>query len=63
MIDLLQQKLGSMTKALEILYVKEGAKPTARIIVDEEKADELIKYMEGEKYKCVEIRKFKLLTK
>ena len=47
MIDLLQQKLGSMTKALEILYVKEGAKPAARIIVDEEKADELIKYLDG----------------
>lgn len=47
MIDILQQRLGSMTKALEILYVKDGIKPAARIIADEEKADELIKCMDG----------------
>ena len=41
MIHLLQQKLGSMTKALEILYVMENVKPAARIIIDEDKADEL----------------------
>lgn len=49
MIDILQQKLGSMTKALEILYILEGVKPAARIMVDEEKVSEIRKLLEEHK--------------
>src|SRR3989338_4705016 len=46
MIDQLQSNLGSMTKALEIVYILEGVKPAARIIVDEgdiDKTTDLLK--------------------
>ena len=52
MIDELRQVFSSVTKALEILYVIEGVKPVARIMVDEKEISLIKGFLEekGLKY-------------
>ena len=46
MIDELKEKFGSLVKALDILYVIEGAKPCSRIMIDETEYAIVKKFLE-----------------
>ena len=60
MIPQLQQIFHSLIKSLEILYVMEGAKPCARILVFEDEIDKVVDFLnKNEVY--VEISDFKVL--
>jgi len=52
MLDSLITHLKSAAKAMEILYVLEGAKPVARLMVDEEKLADTIAFLESKNLKA-----------
>ena len=49
MIQQLQQVFHSIIKSLEVLYVIEGAKPCARILVFEDELDKIINFLDNNK--------------
>ncbi len=60
MIPQLQQIFHSITKSLEVLYVIEGIKPCARILVFEDELDKVINFLNENKINAV-ISDFKVL--
>ena len=60
MIPKLQQIFRSITKSLEVLYVLEGAKPCARILVFEDELKNVVEFLDNNKLKY-SISDFKVL--
>ena len=60
MIELLCQKFGSFSKAMDILYVLEGSKPCARIMIFEPQYRDLSTFLESKRL-CVERSNFKVV--
>ena len=52
MIQQLQQKFHSIAKSLEILYVMEGAKPCARILVFEDELKQALNFLNENRLSC-----------